>query len=202
MKKIFCVMTLIALAGCAHLEKTNMRISEGPIAAAPPPMLYVPMSPVVQAILGYKFGDSEKPVLALEQAVRDSLATEGAQRSMASQLCAVLHTNSTLDAKDLACRQLWICGYPDNVPAIAPLLENRETIEMARYALDGIPGEEANGALETALRRAPEDMQVGLINSLANRRATSARDTLKPLVKSSNPAVAEAAKNAIDRIHG
>lgn len=156
----------------------------------------------VAAIKSYRFGDSVAPLNGIESAVRGSLGNPDARKAMAGALTALLASDATKDAKLFACRQLALCGLPENVPGIAPLLRNIETSNMARIAIERIPGAEADEALLDALKKADDASKVGIVNSLGARRAASAVPALAKLVRAKDPVLAEAAAAALGHIGG
>ena len=69
-----------------------------------------------------------------------------------------------------ACRALRLIGGPDSVPVLAALVLKPETTDPARYALERIPGSEADQALLAALDKAQGDIRRGIVFSLGERR--------------------------------
>jgi hypothetical protein len=59
-----------------------------------------------------------------------------------------------------------------DVPAIAPLLNDPDTRDEARMALERIPGSASLNALKSALRTAPADFRPALEQSVRNRAQT------------------------------
>ncbi len=69
-----------------------------------------------------------------------------------------------------ACRALSLVGGPDSVPALAALALKPDTTDAARYALERIPGNEADAALVAALDKAEGDISRGIVFSLGERK--------------------------------
>lgn len=205
--RLVIAVTLVALAvGCATTQKADTARVEppaaiaAPAAVAPAPAATADLSSAVAAVKTYKIGDSREPLTVVQRMVKESLKSPEESRAMAAQLAALLGSDATLDAKQFACRQLVFVGSEENVPAIAPLLLDEKTADMARYALEPMQGAAVDQALIDALDKAPDAAKVGIINSLSARRSGAARDSLRALTKSANPAVADAAKAALQRI--
>ncbi|MGI9240872.1 MAG: HEAT repeat domain-containing protein [Verrucomicrobiales bacterium] len=103
-------------------------------------------------------------------------------------------------------RGLGSVGTSECVPTLEPLLGAGDAIEadMARMALQQIPGDEANTALVNALKGSPADPKTvrGLIDSLAARGSESAVTVITPLLDSPTPEIAAAAATALGRIGG
>ncbi len=122
------------------------------------------------------------------------------RQALVERLAKALGTNVPAGAKDLACRQLAIIGTGAQVPAIAPLLLDAKLSHMARYALERIPGPEADDALLAALPKVQGALRVGVIHSLGNRRAERAVEPLSALLGDADPAVAAAVARALGQI--
>jgi hypothetical protein len=80
------------------------------------------------------------------------------------------------------------------------MLTNDEYSDMARYALERIPGTAVDTALRDALPKATGKPKVGIINSLGQRRDSQAVDAFGKLIGDSDETVAVAAAAALGRI--
>lgn len=154
----------------------------------------------IAAIKNYKFGDSTAPLRGVEGQVTESLGSPEARKAIAASLAGILATDATRDAKIFACRQLAVCGGAENVPALAALLTAISTSDMARIALERIPGPEADAALIDALGKADDKSRIGIVNSLGVRKTAAAVPVIAPLLKSKDPVLAEAAAAALGHI--
>ncbi len=197
MKKTVTGLCLgLVLAACATTTTGTATMTKG----EPPQVGAVDIAtliPELQAIAGYSYPDSRSGLLAVEKMVRES-----ASPGLAAQLAALLHTTATPDAKQFACYQLVAIGTEAEVPAIAALLYDASTADMARYALQPMEFPSVDDALLTALDHAPAETHVGIINSLGARGSKAAVPTLRTLAAGVNPATAEAAQAALARIEG
>jgi len=88
------------------------------------------------------------------------------------------------------------------VPHLAALLTDPRLSHMARYALGRIEDPAAVQALHRALAKTSGKVQVGIINTLGDRRCQKAVPDLARLLTSVDRAVAEAAAGALGRIGG
>ena len=199
MKKWIVLMSVVAVAGCATPQ--NGASAKKP-ASKPAASVAVAVSPKVQAIANYKFGDSREPLTAVEDLVRESLASPEASKALAAQLTAFVGSSATPDAKQFAWRQLAIIGSAENVPALAPYLLKEDASDMARYALQPIPGKEVDEAFLNALPKASAKIKIGIIDSLGARKSKAAVKALTPLSADKDPQIAAAAKSALARIKG
>lgn len=156
----------------------------------------------VAGIAGYRFGDSREALSAVEDLARAALSDNALRESLAAELAALLAGEATYESKDFACRQMAIIGGPAAVPALATLLRAPDTADMARYALQVIPCPEATQALMDALGKAAAPVQIGIINSLGERRDAAAVPALAAYATGLDPAPAEAAIHALGKIGG
>ncbi len=154
----------------------------------------------VRKLTTYRFGDSRVPVAKVEDLVRQSLQSPESRALMAGMLADVLEGGATVEGKRIACRQLGLIGTEAQVPQLAPLLTDTTLSDSARYALERIPGGAVDGALVSALSATTGTTRIGIINSLGVRGASSARTELSALRNDPDPATAEAARAALDRI--
>ncbi|MCX5758382.1 MAG: ThuA domain-containing protein, partial [Candidatus Hydrogenedentes bacterium] len=130
-------------------------------------------------------------------AVIENLVTAAASRkngeALAAYLAKALQGDATPDAKAFFCRELGVIGTEKEVPALAALLAD-ETVEVsAQRALEQIPGKAADAALLDALDRVPPKLQIGIINSLGERRTPEAVPALSARIDDAGTGVAAAA---------
>ena len=85
----------------------------------------------------------------------------------------VLKSDAKYAGKQYACRELSIIGTEQSVPVLAGMLTNQEYSDMARYALERIPGEAVDKALLAALPKAEGKAKIGIVNSLGERGCKS-----------------------------
>ena len=123
-----------------------------------------------------------------------------ARRTCEGKLLAFLDTKATLVAKDAVCRMLRLIGGDASVPVLQKMLAAPDTTDMARYALEKIPGDAAESALLDALRKTNGAVRLGVISSLADRKSGKAAAELGKLVLGPNADIATAATIALGRI--
>ena len=142
--------------------------------------------------------------LALIAMVTVAMAADSQTSSAenARKALGVIQSESPPADKAIACKQLAVCGGPEAVPALAPLLADQELASWARIALEAIPGKAADEALRNAARKLQGRLLVGVINSIAVRRDARAVDVLEAKLKDADPEVASAAAVALGRIGG
>lgn len=129
------------------------------------------------------------------------------RHEFARQMASWLRANADGPTETLIARQ-WVGQKLGEIaPAsvagdLAPLLRHDDIrmAEIARKALEKIPGREAGAALRDALAHTGGVRRTGLINSLGVRRDAEAVEALAALLADSDPAQAEAAAHALGRI--
>ena len=113
-------------------------------------------------------------VLAASIAVTlpSALAFEGPATSpeKEAEFLAVLRSEAPASEKALACKNLAIYGSNAAVSDLAQLLPDPQLASWARIALEAIPGEAADNALQTAMTSLEGRLLVGTINSIGVRR--------------------------------
>ena len=115
-------------------------------------------------------------------------------------VAVLLDPQATLAGKQEACSFLSRIGTARSVPALAKLLVDPTTANIARLALERNPDPAAGAALQLALNTASGTTLVGMINSLGNRGEVAAISKLKVLTASTDPLVAEAAVTALGKM--
>ena len=120
--------------------------------------------------------------------------------SEATRLVNVLNSDASTYDKAMACRRLAAIGDAKSVPAIAKYLGDEKLATYARSALENIPADAADQALEAALKSVKGNQLVGVINSLAKRKDKGATAELAKLLAIDNPKVAIAAAHALGAI--
>ena len=153
---------------------------------------------LVRQVADYDYGKDPTAVRELESLVLRSAG--GSDAAIERLLVAGLASARTLAAKDAFCRDLALLGGDAAVPSLEALLAAPETAEMARYALERIPGERSAAALRQALGRTSGAVKIGIVNSLGRRRDGASVDALKALLVSSDASLAGAAAEALGRI--
>ncbi|MGB2819626.1 MAG: HEAT repeat domain-containing protein, partial [Phycisphaerae bacterium] len=154
-----------------------------------------------QAVATYKFGQDEKPLIAVSELVRGSYKDPKHRRMVEDRLVELL-ASGTVDCRRFVCRQLWMAGSARSVPALAKLLVDEEFSDAARYALERMTDPAAGAALRGALGKTKGRALIGVVNSLGHRRDREAAGLLLPLLGDSDQAVAAAAAWSLGRIGG
>lgn len=161
----------------------------------------MPLDEAWEAMPGYEHGHDMAPLLTIDRAVIEAMADAPSRAACAARLAALLESpEATLAARQYVCLQLRQIGTPAEVPILATALRVGETSEMARHALEAIPGDESLAALRAALPELEGPALVGVVHSLGARGDTQAVPTLKALVERRETQVSEAAIRALGNI--
>ena len=118
------------------------------------------------------------------------------------KLIGVLQSDAPPAEKAITCKRLAVYGTKDAVPALAPLLLDKDLSSWARIALEAIPGSAADEALRGAMGKAQGRLLVGVINSISVRRDAQAVSGLVAKLKDTDADVASAAAVALGHIGG
>lgn len=119
-----------------------------------------------------------------------------------TRLIGVLTSKSPPQDKAITCKKLAIFGSKAAVPALAPLLADKDLASWARIAMEAIPGPEADEALRKAAGELKGLLLIGAINSIGVRKDAKAIDLLIGKLKDTDAEVASAAAEALGRIGG
>jgi HEAT repeat protein len=127
---------------------------------------------------------------------------QAAAKDKERELIAILQSNAPAAEKAIPCKQLAIYGTDEAVPALIPLLADRELASWARIALEAIPGAAADEALREAMGSLQGRLLIGTINSIGVRRDRLAVEGLIQKLGDEDADVASAAAVALGHIGG
>jgi len=149
----------------------------------------------LQQVRRYDYDQSRQPLIDLESQIRNLPAADAEKH-----LVEFLRSDASIASKDFICRQLSLIGSEASVPVLESMLSSPETVEMARYALERIPGHTSVAALRNALAKASQRTRPGIVNTLGIRRDAQAATALSALAESQDKVLAGAAMSALGRI--
>jgi HEAT repeat protein len=148
----------------------------------------------------YDFGDSRAALTELSDEIRKAYGKPEELKKYEAALIDVLKSDAKYAGKQYAARELSIIGTDQSVPVLAGMLTNQEYSDMARYALERIPGEAVNKALCAALGKAEGKAKIGIVNSLGERGCTAATADIAKCTEGSDKALCGAAISALGKI--
>ncbi len=155
---------------------------------------------LLKKIATYGFGQSRENLTKLTDIIRQSYDSPQFLTQLQKQFLEFLRSDATLASKQFICKQLSIIGTEETVPTLAAMLPQPETSDMARYALERIPGSAVDEAMRNALDKTTGKAKVGIINSLGDRRDKAAVTLLSKLLTDTDKEVAQAAAASIGKI--
>lgn len=146
----------------------------------------------------YEYGQSRSALVELAAIVGEAMKSPEQAKALEARFDAFLEGQATRDGKDQICRHLSLAGTEASVPVLSKLLAAEDTREMARYALERLPGQAADEALRAALGTTTGKSRAGVAGTLGMRRDAKAVPLLAGLLTDAD--AADAAAAALGRI--
>ena len=147
----------------------------------------------------YDYGQSRQMLTQLDDFIIRN--NQGGRLNVIEQrLAAFLQSKATLAGKQFVCRKLSLIGTQASVPTLAAMLVGEGTSDMARYALERIPGAVVDKALRDALSKTTGKIRVGIINSLGVRGDRASVPVLSSLIYNLDQQTITAAAAALGSI--
>ena len=150
-------------------------------------------------IAKYDYGQSREPLTQLSDFIRGIEGTESL-RAVEKELLVFLQSQATTASKQHVCRSLSIIGSEASAKVLAEMLTDAQTSDMARYALERIPGEGIDEVLRETLPRTKGVEKIGVISTLGMRGDKKSVGVLTKLIGDSDKDVAAAAVTALGQI--
>ena len=196
-----------------YLAGIQFALGDFPVDTKPKPMISIgkgtEMDELLEKIKKYDYGQSRASLTELSDKIRDAYGKRAELRQIEKALIGLLQSDATPAAKQFICRKLSIIGTSACVPALTAMLSRKPAskqephpADMARYALERIPGAAVDAALREALLKTSGTAKVGVINSLGQRGDKKAVKAMSKLVYSSDALEADAAAAALGKIAG
>lgn len=195
-----------------YLDGIQFALGDFPVDTKPKPMISIGKGTDMDELLGkiknYDYGQSRAALTELSDKIKQSYGSTAELKRIELSLVELLQSpDTTPAAKQFICRELSIIGTGASIPALAAMLtkepaskQQPHPADMARYALERIPGEDVEAALREALPKTSGTAKIGIINSLGQRRDRKAVGELSKLVYDSDAVTAEAAAAALGNI--
>jgi len=155
---------------------------------------------LLEKVKTYDWGQSRVALTQITEIIKKAHGDKAELAKIEKGLLGVLNSNAKRAGKQFACRQLSIIGTDASVPTLGRMLTGEETSDMARYALERIPGPAADDALLSALGKATGKPKIGIVNSLGQRKCSKASSALAAMLSSSDQTLAAAAAAALGQI--
>jgi len=189
--KYFIIFTFmcVALAGSTygqnaeHTESILARLDKNMTAAS-----------------AYQFGQNWEMLAEISDIVKITLNTPGLQKPVEKRFIKFLKSDATLAGKQFICRKLSIIGSQSSISTLSKMLRQKETYDMALFALERIPSEAADKALLKALSKMKGRMRMGIVNSIGVRSYSKSVSKLTKLIYEQDLELAQAAISALGKI--
>lgn len=159
-----------------------------------------PLDKAIEALKTYDWGTDIAVLEPIDNAITAAYGKPAARKEIEARLGPLLKGGAPWAAKDFVCRKLALIGTAQSVPALAELLASEELGHMARYALERIPGSEADKALRDAIPKAAGRNKLGIIASLGVRRDAAGVARVAALLNAPDEQAAAAAAIALGEI--
>jgi len=190
--------------------EVRTRRSCAPVSPVPATSQLQAFDELLGKIATYEFGQSRENLTKLTDIIRESYYSAQLLKQFEKRLLKFLRSEATLAGKQFICKQLSIIGTEEAVPTLTAMLTQPATSDMARYALERIPGAAVDEALCNALDKTSGKVKVGIINSLGERGNEATVVLLSRLLRvpalrgpsDTDKEVAQAAAAALGKIAG
>ncbi|MFC1635695.1 ThuA domain-containing protein [Planctomycetota bacterium] len=155
---------------------------------------------LLEKVKAYDWGQSRLALTEVSEIVKKAHGNKAELAKIEKALLGVLESDAKRAGKQFVCRELSIIGTEQSVSVLAGMLADEETSDMARYALERIPGSAVDDALRGAVRKTRGNARIGIINSLGQRRDAGSVRMLTRALGRPNEDTAIAAAAALGRI--
>ncbi len=187
--------TRLVILGMAALLISSLPAAANPIEQGQS------LQSILERLAHYQHNQDHDTVLEFQAHIRTHKQTPDGRAQCESLLLVFLQGEATEDGKWEVCRQLRSLGTDASVPVLAKMLiMDGASAEMARYALEKIPGTAADRALLSALQSSSGKNRLGLVSTLGHRGQRGAVSVLAGIAAEPDEEAAEAAVTALGRI--
>lgn len=157
---------------------------------------------ILEELADYEYGQDEEVLSRLREYIQTHKNDSSAREQCENQIGHFLESGASIAGKMAACRQLRLIGTYRSVTVLEKMLSQDETSDMARFALEKIPGTEPERALLQNLKNSTNKNKMGIISSLGQRGAVSAVPELSRLLDDPQVSIACASAAALGWIGG
>jgi len=189
-----------------YLDGIQFALGDYKVDTKPRPMVSSGKGSEMEQLLAkvktYDWGQSRLALTELSDKIKEAYGSPGKLREFEKGLMGVLESDAPYAGKQWACRKLSIIGTEQCVPTVAKMLTDEKLSDMARYALERIPGDAVDVALIANLNKARGKARIGIVNTLGERRCPVAAPMIAKLVDNEDELLACAAAAALGKIGG
>jgi HEAT repeat protein len=154
----------------------------------------------LNTVSSYQYGDSRESLAGVSSFLQGIYGRPDAVKAAEKEFIRFLESDATLPAKRFISEQLSLIGSEASVPLLTSMALDPATSDMARFALERIPGPAVDKGLCAILPRMSGNQRIGIINTLGVRRSTEAVSLLVALASDRDRPTAASAINALGEI--
>jgi HEAT repeat protein len=155
---------------------------------------------LLSKIKQYEFGQSRESLTEFAELIRNAIDSRQDKQILEKTMLGLLNSGATFAGKQFICKELSIIGTEKAVPTLEPMLTNKNTSDIARYALERIPGKKVDDVLRISLNKTKGTVRIGIINTIGERRDNKAVEVLGKFMFKSDNTTAIAAAAALGKI--
>jgi len=182
-----------------RIESMKISLLLCALALAAPVVAQTDTAGLVNRLKVYRFGEDKALFDDAARAVTESRSDPSMRVQLARGFAAVLKSDASWDAKQLACRELAFVGSDEQVSTLAALLPDDTLAHYALMALARIPGRSVNERLTTALLfKGPALVET--MDVLAERHVLSAVPSIAAQLKSTDAVTAAGAAASLGKL--
>ncbi|MDH7599564.1 MAG: ThuA domain-containing protein [Sedimentisphaerales bacterium] len=158
------------------------------------------LAELLEKASGYDFDKATSAIYLVEQTIRQ-LDEDPAYRLATEQLILVhLKAPGSLAWRSFLCKQLSNIGTERSVDELIQLMKDRQTADMAKYALERIGGPKARQGLLQIMTEVPVETQIGILSTFGNWRDRQVVGKIIPFMDASDQQLRLGAVAALARI--
>ena len=192
---VISVLALLLMPGCSTPPPSTNSSSSA-----------APASVTTTALQSLEYSGSQDALVALDAEIAAAGKDAIKLNAIATRLISMLrNTGTTAAARQAITERLSV--FPgsiltagDNVAVFTAMLSDQAQVNLARLALDQVPGPEVDALYVDALKASKSDTRLAIVQSIGHRRIAAAVPLLAPLLKVQDPAIVSSALAALGRI--
>jgi hypothetical protein len=150
----------------------DLKVDDSPVKAGSAPINEAALDDLVKQLGDYDWNKSRAPLIQIQELVRTHFDKPQTLGVIEEKMLQLLGADVSPAAKDFICRQLALFGTEKSVPVLAGLLPDPQTANLARYALEQIPGKAVDEVfVKTAKETQNTDILIGIVTSFGHRKS-------------------------------
>ncbi len=182
--------------------RPSSRLSRKYLSESAEQAYHTGIAKLLERLRSYEVGVDDRAAKTVAALVLENQGgKKGSRREdLSRRLAGLLAGDGTADCRRFVCKQLALIGTTNAVPALARFLADADGADLARYALERIPGDEVDRILVRSLPAAAGRVKVGIIHSLSVRRSSGTVPLLAEALTDGDESVRVAAAAALGNL--